>query len=101
MPERVTLRVSVPSPAAIVSPVPKVPADAVITLSPAVPTMASTPVVSDQIRYYGILLLFSSLFNDTISIFMATYRIPTLTSKPLGRRRDDIYHNIIKNSYLP
>jgi hypothetical protein len=58
-------------------------------------------VVSDQIGYYEILLLFNILLNDTNSIFMATYKIPTLTSKPLGRRRDDIYNNVFKNSYLP
>ena len=64
------------------------------------PERASKPVVSHQIGYYGILLLFNILLNDTISIFMATYRIPTLTSKPLGRRREDIYNNVFKNSCL-
>ena len=43
-----------------------------------VPVIPSTPVVSDQISVYGIDKYFNNLINDAISIFIVTYRIPTL-----------------------
>ena len=45
---------------------------------PAVPVLTSAPVVSDQISVYGIGKCFNNLINDSISIFIVTYRIPTL-----------------------
>ena len=53
-------------------------AGALIVSSAIVPEIVSTPVVSDQISVYEIDKYFNNLINDAISIFIVTYRIPTL-----------------------
>lgn len=77
----VTLSTSAPAPPSILSRAVRAITPAavlpVITSSPAPPVTLSRLVVSDQISVYGIDKYFNNLINDTISIFIVTYRIPT------------------------